>query len=283
MFKLTPFSIRALATGALFCVAMIAPPVFAQQTPAAPAATSGASGGRSGRGRGRGFAGRRGDPNWPPKGPAPRAADGHPDLSGAWSPNAFAENVDLPRALSREKVQIPFQPWAEKLYQDHKTNISKDDPEARCLPPGVPRLSTTPYPFRIMQTPKLTLIVYEGGAHVWRQIFTDGRKHSDDPNPSWLGESIGHWEGDTLVVDTIGFNGKTWLDESGLPTTESLHVIERFSRPDLGHLEIQNTIDDPKAYTKPWSFTTHPAMLKGELMEYICQENNRDLQHLVGK
>jgi hypothetical protein len=180
-------------------------------------------------------------------------------------------------------VQVPFQPWAEKVYQQHKDTISRDDPEARCLPPGVPRMTTTPYPFRIVQTPGLTIIVYEGGAHVWRQIFTDGRAHSEDPNPSWLGESIGHWEGDTFVVDTIGFNGKTWLDEAGLPTTESLHVIERFRRPDFGHLETENTIDDPKAYTKPWSFTTHPIMLKGELMEYICQENNRDVEHLVGK
>jgi hypothetical protein len=180
-------------------------------------------------------------------------------------------------------VQVPFQPWAEKVYHEHKDNISKDDPEARCLPPGVPRMSTTPYPFRIVQTPKLTVIVYEGGAHVWRQIFTDGRPHDPDPNPSWLGESIGHWEGDVFVVDTTGMNGKTWIDEAGLPTTEKLHVIEKFHRIDLGHMDIEHTVDDPGAYTKPWMFTTHPTMLKGELLEYICQENNRDLQHLIGK
>jgi hypothetical protein len=180
-------------------------------------------------------------------------------------------------------VEVPFQPWAEKVYHQHKDNISREDPEARCLPPGVPRMSTTPYPFRIMQTPGLTLIVYEGGAHVWRQIFTDGRPHSKDPNPSWLGESIGYWDGDTFVVDTIGLNGNTWIDQSGLPTTDALHVIERFRRIDLGHLEIEHTVDDPKAYTKPWKFTTHPVLLQGELMEYICQENNRDVEHLVGK
>jgi hypothetical protein len=218
-------------------------------------------------------------PAWPPSGPTPRTADGKPDLSGAWAPNAISQNVDLVAT----GVQVPFQPWAEKVYQQHKDTISKDDPEARCLPPGVPRMTTTPYPFRIVQTPALTIIVYEGGAHIWRQIFTDGRPHSEDPNPSWLGESIGHWEGDTFVIDTVGQNGKTWLDEAGLPTTESLHVIEKFRRPDFGHLEIENTIDDPKAYTKPWSFTTHPVMLKGELMEYICQENNKDVEHLVGK
>jgi hypothetical protein len=115
-----------------------------------------------------------------------------------------------------------------------------------------------------MQTPGLTLIVYEGCAHVWRQIFTDGRQHSKGPNPSWLGESIGWRDGDTFVVDTIGLNGKTWIDQSGLPTTDALHVIERFRRVDLGHLEIEHTVDDPNAYTKPWKFTTHPVLLQGE-------------------
>jgi hypothetical protein len=218
-------------------------------------------------------------PAWPPSGLTPRTADGKPDLSGAWAPNAIRQNVDMVAT----GVQVPFQPWAEKLYKERKESQSKDDPEARCLPPGVPRMTTTPYPFRFMQTPGLTLIVYEGGAHIWRQIFTDGRPHSADPNPSWLGESIGHWDSDTFVIDTIGLNGLTWIDESGLPTTDALHVTERIRRPDFGHLEIENTVDDPKAYTKPWSFTTHPIMLKGELMEYICQENNRDVEHLVGK
>ncbi len=218
-------------------------------------------------------------PNWPPEGPAPRTADGKPDLSGNWEPNAIRQNVDMVAT----GVEVPFQPWAEKLYKERKANISKDDPEARCLPPGVPRMSTTPYPFRIVQTPNLTVIVYEGGAHVWRQIFTDGRPHSADPNPSWLGESIGRWEDDTFVVDTVGLNGKTWIDESGLPTTDKLHVIERFRRIDLGHLEIEHTVDDPGAYTKPWKFTTHPSMLRGELIEYICQENNKDVEHLIGK
>ena len=210
-------------------------------------------------------------------------ADGKPDLSGAWAPNAIRQNVDLRASLKAEGVAIPFQPWAEKLYLERKANFSKDDPEGHCLPPGVPRMTTTPYPFRIMQTPKLILIVYEGGAHIWRQIFMDGRSHPADPNPTWLGDSIGHWDGDTLVVDSVGFNGESWLDESGLPTTESLHVIERFRRPDLGHLEIESTVDDPKAYTKPWSFTTHPVMLKGDLMEYICQENNKDVPALSRK
>ena len=217
--------------------------------------------------------------NQAPTGLVPRTADGKPDLSAPWEPNALPQNVDLVKT----GVQPTFQPWAEKLYKEHKETNSKDDPEARCLPPGVPRVHTTPYPFRILQTPGLVVIVYEGGAHLWRQIFTDGRPHSPDPDPTWLGESIGHWEGDTLVVDTVGFNGKTWIDQSGLPTTDKLHVIERFHRIDLGHLEIENTIDDPGAYTRPWKFTTHPVLLKGDLMEYICQENEKDVQHLVGR
>jgi hypothetical protein len=125
-------------------------------------------------------------PTWPPDRPTPRTVDGKPDLSGAWAPNAIRQNVDLVAT----GIQVPFQPWAEKVYKQHKDDISKDDPEARCLPPGVPRMTTTPYPFRIVQTPGLTLIVYEGGAHVWRQIFTDGRGHSEDPNPSWLGDRL---------------------------------------------------------------------------------------------
>ncbi len=232
--------------------------------------------------RGRGGGGRaanRAKPDWPPEGPAPRNAEGKPDIQGAWAPNAIRQNVNLVGT----GVDVPFQDWAKKVYEDHKSNISRDDPEARCLPPGVPRMSTTPYPFRIVQVPGLTLIVYEGGAHIWRQIFTDGRPHQKDPNPSWLGDSIGHWEGDDFVVDTVGFNGKAWIDEAGLPTTDKLHVIERFHRDDLGHMTITHTVDDPGAYTKPWNFTTHPVLLKGELMEYICQENNRDLEHLVGK
>jgi hypothetical protein len=214
-----------------------------------------------------------------PTGPAPRNGEGKPDIQGAWAPNAIRQNVDMVGS----GVQVPFQPWAETLYHQRKDSKAKDDPEARCLPPGVPRMTTTPYPFRIMQSPGLTLIVYEGGAHIWRQIFTDGRPHSKDPDPSWLGESIGRWDGDWFVVDTVGLNGRTWIDESGLPTTPELHVIERFHRIDQGHMEIENIVDDPKAYTKPWSFTTHPTLLKGEMIEYICQENNRDVEHLVGK
>jgi hypothetical protein len=250
-------------------------PVGAQQ-PAAPAAGAPSPsavpppGGRGG-GRAR---------YQPPTGPAPRMADGKIDFSGNWAPNAIQQNINLASVGG----EPPMLPWAEKVYQDHKTNISKDDPEARCLPPGVPRMSTTPYPWTMVQTDKLLLIVYEGGAHVWRKIFLDGRPHNPDVVETWLGDSIGHWQdNDTLIVETTGQTDQTWLDEDGHPHTTQMVVTEQFKRPDMGHMDIVHTVNDPGAYSKPWTFTTHPTMLNGELIEYICQENNRDLQHLVGK
>lgn len=222
-----------------------------------------------------------------PTGPAPRTADGKVDLSGNWAPNAIRMNINLADVGTTRgaPLQEPeMTPWALKLYQEHKSNISKDDPEARCLPPGVPRMSTTPYPWSMIQTPKMIVIVYEGGAHIWRKIFLDGRAHDPNTVETWLGDSTGHWEdNDTLVVETVGQNAITWLDEDGHPHTNQMVVTERFKRPDLGHLEIEHTIHDPEAYPKDWKFTTHPTMLNGELIEYICQENNRDVEHLKGK
>jgi hypothetical protein len=207
-------------------------------------------------------------------------ADGKVDFSGNWTPNAIRQNVDLASVIGEPEMM----PWAKKLYDNHKGNISKDDPEARCLPPGVPRMSTTPYPWTMVQTDKMIVIVYEGGAHIWRKIFMDGRKHDPNTLETWLGDSIGHWEdNDTLVVETVGQNDLTWLDEAGLPHTKNMVVTERFKRPDKGHMEIEHTIHDPEAYPKDIQFTTKPTMLDGELIEYICQENNRDVEHLKGK
>ena len=218
-------------------------------------------------------------PDWPPAGPTPRTADGKPDLSGNWQPNAIRQNVDLVGS----GVEVPLLAAARAVYQNHKQNLSKDDPEARCLPPGVPRMSTTPYPWTIVQTPKLIVFVYEGGAHIWRKIFMDGRGHDPNVQDTWLGDSIGHWDGETLVVETVGQNNITWLDQSGVPHSSEMKVTERIRRPDYGHLEIEHIIDDPKTFSKPWSFTTHPSLLQGELIEYICQENNKDVEHLIGK
>ena len=179
---------------------------------------------------------------------------------------------------------VPFTPKAAEIFKHRVDTLSKEDPEGYCLPPGVPRMMYTPYPAEILQMQDRIVFIYEGGAHVWRNIWLDGRKHTDDPNPTYLGESVGHWEGDTLVVDVIGFNERTWLDFAGHPHGEKLHVTERYSRPSLNVLHYEATIEDPEFYTKPWTVYQNIAWRPGqELLEYICQENNRDLQHLVGQ
>lgn len=210
-------------------------------------------------------------------GPAPRASDGKPDLSGIWTPDrSFIYDISTSLAPGEE---LPLQPWAAELT---KKRMNHDDPEANCLPAGVPRMA--PYPWKIVQTPKLIVFLYEGNIHSYRQVFLDGRGHEADPNPTWYGESIGSWDGDTLVVDSVGFNDKFWFDFAGHPHTEKLHVIERYRRPDSAHLEYDVTIDDPGAYTKPFVMHGHSALDKsGEIMEYVCNENNQDVSHIVGK
>ena len=156
-------------------------------------------------------------PAWPPEGPTPRTEDGKPDLSGNWTPNAIRLNVNLAGVLASEGTPVPMLPEPAKLHQHRQDTLSKDDPESLCLPPGVPRMNTTPYPWTIVQTPKLIVIVYEGGAHIWRKIFMDGRGHDPKVEYTWLGDSIGHWKGDTLVVETVGQNDITWLDKAGSP------------------------------------------------------------------
>jgi hypothetical protein len=212
-----------------------------------------------------------------PTGRAPRLADGKPDFSGIWSTDTHFI-YDLSEALPKGE-ELPLQPWALKTA---KERMSTDDPEANCLPTGVPRLA--PYPWNIVQTRNYVYFLFEGNIHSYRQIFTDGRKHSADPNPTWYGESIGKYEGDTFVVDSVGFNDKFWFDFAGHPHTEKLHTIERYHRPDLGHLEWETTIDDLGAYTKPFTLHGHATLQTGtDLIEYICQENNKDLEHITGK
>src|SRR6266849_2628581 len=210
---------------------------------------------------------------------APRLPDGKPDLSGIWEPasNKYVQNL----AADLKPGDVPFQPWAKTLFDERKTGAhSKEDQPAHCLPQGVPRINAAPAPWKVVQTPGFIVVVYEA-FNLWRQIFLDGRQIAEDAPPTWLGYSTGKWEGDTLVVDTKGFNGKTWLDQAGKPTTDALHVIERFRRKDFGHLDIQITIDDPKAYTKPWTVTEGVHLLTNtEVMESVCNENNLDVQHL---
>src|SRR5580704_5475155 len=214
--------------------------------------------------------------------PAPRAPDGHPDLSGIWEPDANRYVRDLAADLKPEDV--PFQPWAKALY-DQRTDGSheREDSDANCLPQGVPKIDAAPAPWKIVQTPGFIVIVYEA-FNLWRQVFMDGRELDPDANPTWMGYSTGKWDGDTLVVDSRGFNGKAWLDQLGKPSTEALHVTERFRRKDFGHMNIQITIDDAKAYTKAWSVNEEVHLLTDtELLEFICNENNRDVGHLPGQ
>lgn len=204
--------------------------------------------------------------------PAPRTADGKPDLSGLWRPAAMLIG-DIARNL--EPGAVPFQPWAEAVYKQRRATDGRDDPTANCIVGGVPRSDLVPYPFKILHTPGLVVILYEA-VHSYRQIFADGRELPTDPNPTWLGYSVGRWDGDTFVVQTAGFNDKGWLDNFGKPATEALRVTERFRRKDVGHMDVQITIDDPKAYTKPWDVTLPLTLFPDtELLEYICNENNK--------
>ena len=182
---------------------------------------------------------------------------------------------------------VPFQLWAAAFYNYNSLNQSKYDPEGYCLPPGGPRLFATPYPMEIIQQPQLKriIMIFEGGTHVWREIHMDGRPHLKNDaikGQTWLGDSVGYWEGDTLVVDVVGFNEGTWLDYYGHPHTDQMHVIERFSRPNKGTLHYEATIDDSGAYTKPWTVAWDiPWNPTGELQEYICQENNNYYNRLT--
>jgi hypothetical protein len=207
--------------------------------------------------------------------PAPRLPDGTPDLSGVWSP-PMGYARDLARDL---KESVPFQPWAKALYDERASgSLWKEEPDANCLPQGVPKVLLVPAVWRIVQTPKIVFFVHEA-FNLWWQAFTDGRRFVPHPDvaPTWHGYSTAKWDGDTLVVDSGGFNGRIWLDQLGKPATEALHVTTRFHRKDFGTMNIHITIDDPKAYTKPWMVSVPVTLLPAaELMEFICLENEKD-------
>jgi hypothetical protein len=209
--------------------------------------------------------------------PAPKTAAGKPDFSGIWEHQNARD-----AAYYLNGIDIPWQPWAKALF-DHNTATNMiDNPESRCLPRGLPKADAFDV-HKIVQTRDEIVILYEYQT-TFRQIFLDGRELPKDPNPTWAGYSTGHWEGDTLVVESSGFNGKSWLSGRGNPTTDAMHLTERMRRRDFGHMDIQLTIDDPKAYTKPWTAELHPQLIPDtELMEFVCNENERDLRHLVSK
>jgi len=206
--------------------------------------------------------------------PAPRTGDGKPDFSGLWRvPQATSGETD------KAMHSIKAQEWAEKLSKERQANLGRDDMSVLCLPLG-PRAGMAPD--RIIQSPNMLVMLFDDLSY--RQVFLDGRPLPKDPNPTWMGYSVGHWDKDTLVIESAGFNDRTWLDSDGHPHTEALRMTERLRRPDFGHLELERTLEDPKALDQPWVV---PIKLEfyadTEMLEYVCAENERDHSHLVGK
>jgi hypothetical protein len=208
----------------------------------------------------------------------PRTASGRPDFSGIYSSN-FKYFQNLAADLGLENV--PMTDEARKIHAARATGLlGYEEPDAHCLPQGVPKIDMAPVPFKIVQTDRLVILVYEA-FNLWRQVFLDSREWATDLNPSWMGYSKGRWDGDTLVVETRGLNGKQWLDHGGLPASEKLTVTERFRRPNVGRLDIEITINDPTYYTKPWTATTNARLMPDtELFEFVCNENEKSSAHM---
>jgi len=214
--------------------------------------------------------------------PAPRTGDGKPDLSGLWQPASGGADPQFADIAKELKDGLPFQKWAADLVKARRAENNKDDPDGHCQPLGTVKMHLHPYPRKILQLPGLIVILYERDT-VYRQIFTDGRPSPVDPQPSFYGYSTAKWEGDTLVVQTNGFKDGLWLDISGTPLTDAAKVTERYHRPSFGKLEIDVTVDDSKAYTKPWTIRVNQSLaVDTDLIEFFCVENEKDARHLVG-
>jgi hypothetical protein len=235
-------------------------------------------GGGRGRGNGAGAAGAgRGAGTVPGSTPAPPPPP--PPLKPGEIPSATFGNIGagFPGGL-------PLQPWAAELLKKRMADNSKDNPDAHCLPMGLMQFHEHPQPRKMIQTPKELIIIYEANSGL-RQIFLDGRTlpKADDVDPWWYGYSVGHWDGDTLVVETTGFRDDVWLDVNGSPLTSSGKIIEKFRRPNFGTLNIEVTIDDPKTYTKPFTVMVNQRYMPDtELIEFICGENEQSDAHLIG-
>jgi len=222
---------------------------------------------------------------------APKARDGKPDLSGMWQaapdPRGKPEGVEnevFPRyfvnvARDLTPEQVLLHPAADQVFTERLRSEGKNAPEAHCVPVGVPAINTFPSPFKIVQMPRLIIMLYEKDT-TYRQIFVDGRPLPRDPNPSYMGYSIGRWEADTLVVESVGFRDDGWLDRMGHPHSAQLRLTERYRRRDFGHLSIEMIVDDPGTYAKPLAYT-QPALLlpDTDLLEYFCTENEKDVRH----
>ena len=203
--------------------------------------------------------------------PAPKTGDGQPDLNGIWL--ASRAVFDMRQAVKA----IPLSPEGKAIFDQRQATQSKDDPSARCLPTGLPVRALLRTPFKIVQSPGTTAILYESGTR-FRQVLTDGRPLPQEIDwPAWQGFSIGRWEKDTFVITTGGFNGKAWLDQAGHPGSDAMTITERFRRRDYGHMDMEMIIDDRKMYTRPWSITAEFILQADtELLEFICEENERD-------
>jgi hypothetical protein len=226
--------------------------------------------------------------------PAPRTADGKPDFSGIWEPEKNRpcppegcpdfqvphEFVNIGWSL---KGGLPYQKWASDMVKARMAENGMGDPGSHCLPTGIVKMHTTPLLKKIVQVPGLLVILYERNTS-FRQIFTDGRPLPDDPDPTFNGYSTGKWMGDTLVVQSNGFRDNMWLDRNGSPMTDAAKITERFRRVNFGRLEVEITVDDPKAYTAPWTVKLNQdIVLNTDFLEYYCVENEKDIPHLVGK
>jgi len=222
-----------------------------------------------------------------PNAPTPRLADGTPNLGtledglGMWGrgPGPMVAGADYPLP-----DEVPFKPWSRAIYDYRQETLAKDDPHVRCAPPGGPRQFAVPFGLQLVQVPHMNkiFILSGGSTRPWREIHMNS-EHPEYVNPSYFGHSVGHWEDDTLVVDTIGFNERFWIHREGYPHTESLHLIERISRPKMDTLRYEVTLDDPEAYTAPWSAVWTKTWEPGvEFIEYFCQDNNIDQYHMMG-
>ena len=215
--------------------------------------------------------------------PAPRTADGKPDLSGLWEPAARGADPQFTDIAKNVAGGLQFQPWAADLVKARRADLNKDDPDGHCQPLGLVKMHLHPYPRKMIQIPGLLLILFERNT-TYRQIFLDGRPLPEDPQPGFNGYSVGKWDGDALVVESTGFKDGLWLDISGTPLTDAAKVTERYRRWNFGNLEIDITVDDPKAYTKPWSIQVNQTIAPDtDMLEFVCQENEKDVPHLVGK
>lgn len=210
----------------------------------------------------------------------PKTRDGKPDFSGVWSAPGFSTRYL--ENLAADGIEVPMLPWAEKLYRERQADGGKNRPSNRCLPHSVTDFDAHHMPKKIIQSPDEVVLLFES-YHSFRQIFTDGRPLPANPDPAWFGYSVGKWDGDALVVNTVGIKENTWLDDGGHPHSDALHTIERFRRVDFGHMELQLTIDDPKAYARPWTVKIPWVLMPDtDLLDWVC-ENERDAQHMVGK